>query len=401
MRQIIRYTLVILATISAAVLLYQFREILLLLVLSLALTAATRPLLKILARFRIPGFLSQLTILLVLLAGVGGLIFFAAPTFLAEIQRLSNYALIQYNSAFRVWEAGPAWQQVLVSRLPQPGGLANTLLGDNGELLLPTAINLTQGLMGFFGYLFILLTFSLYWAEDQNHFERLWLSLLLPHRRVPVRDAWRAVEQAVGRYVWQELTLGLAAAILLGAGYTLLGQPYPTALALLAFLGWFIPLLGFALIIIPVILSALGSGWGLVFLAVAYTLLILIGLKYWLAPKVLHIQPQRYSNFLMVFWIVVLGNFLGLAGFLAAPVVAVATQAIWGQYLELRSERSSRPEQVENQITALQQRYATAFAHYQEIKEANPSPELSSIFNRLERSLKHTEQLAREHYAER
>ena len=80
--------------------------------------------------------------------------------------------------------------------------------------------------------------------------------------------AWRAVEQAIGRYLRQELALALTAALLLGAGYALLGLPYPSALALLAFFGWFIPLLGFAVILIPVFLSALGLGWGYVLLAV-------------------------------------------------------------------------------------------------------------------------------------
>jgi predicted PurR-regulated permease PerM len=398
LRQIVRYTLVILAAIAAALLLYEFRGVMLILVISLALTAATRPLLKALAKIRLPGFFSQLLILLGLLVFVGALVYATAPNFLGELQRLSNYALIQYASVFRVWEAGPAWQQSLISRLPDPGGLADSVLGENGALLLPTAINLTQGLMEFFGSLFILLTFSLYWAEDQNHFERLWLSLLPPYRRVPVRNAWRAVEQAIGRYLRQELVLALTAALLLGAGYALLGLPYPSALALLAFFGWFIPLLGFAVILIPVFLSALGLGWGYVLLAVIYTLLVLLGLKYWLVPK--YLQSRRYSNFLIVFWIVVLGSFLGLVGFFAAPVVAVASQVIWEQYLELRTGQRSRPEQVEIKIGSLQKRHAAAFEHYLEIKEKYPSPELNSIFERLERFLRHTQQLAEEDFAD-
>jgi hypothetical protein len=97
---------------------------------------------------------------------------------------------------------------------------------------------------------------------------------------------------------------------------------------------------------------------------------------------------------------VVLGSFLGLVGFFAAPVVAVASQVIWEQYLELRTGQRSRPEQVEIKIGSLQKRHAAAFEHYLEIKEKYPSPELNSIFERLERFLRHTQQLAEEDFAD-
>jgi predicted PurR-regulated permease PerM len=186
--------------------------------------------------------------------------------------------------------------------------------------------------------------------------------------------------------------MGLVAAILLGVGYALLGLPYPAALALLALMGWLIPLVGFAVILIPVFLSALQLGGGIVFLASAFTLLVLMGLKFWIEPKYLH--PRRYSNFLQVFWIVVLGSFMGLGGFLAGPVVAAATQAIREQYLQYRL----RPEQVEIQMAALRQRYKDAYTRYAEINEGQPSPELGSFFNRLESTLQSAEQLAENHY---
>lgn len=388
MIRILKYSLIVLAAIGAAVLLYQFRVVLLVLLISLAVTAISRPLLVYLGDLHVPGFLAQLLILIVLLAAVGGFILLAGPKLSAEIQHLTNYSLIWYYSAYQVWEGGASWQQIIASRLPEPGNLADYFLGTNGQLLLPAAINLTQNLAAFFSRLFIVLTFSLYWAQDQDRLIRMWLSLLPANQRIPMYNTWQTVEKAVGRYLRYELALGLIAAVLLGTGYTLLGQPYPTTLALLAFFGWFIPILGFTIILIPVYITASVLGWGVVVVSIVFTLSVLIGLKYWIEPKYLH--PRLYSSFLIVFWIVVLGSFLGLGGYLAGPVVAVATQALWRQYVRNRS-RSGR---VETQLATLRERYTEAHEHYGRMSRKHPSPQLGSLFDRLERFLNQTGNLA-------
>jgi hypothetical protein len=151
-----------------------------------------------------------------------------------------------------------------------------------------------------------------------------------------------------------------------------------------------VPLLGFAIILIPVILTALSVGLWQVALSVAYTLLVFMGLKYWIEPKYLH--SRRYSSFLIVFWIVVLGSFLGVGGYLAGPVVAVATEVIWSQYLQYRSGR----EFDDLRLAGLTQKYAALHERYVATREEYPSPQLGSLIDRLERSLKKTERLVEE-----
>lgn len=390
MRQLIKYTLIILGTVSAALLIYQFRTVVVLLVVSLAITAASRPMLTYMGRFRIPGFLAQLLILLVGFSIVIGLAFLIGPVITIESQRLTNHSLIQYNSAYEMWELGDPWKQMIASFLPEPGRLMDYFLGENGELLLPTALNLTQNLAEFFGNLFIVLVFSMYWAQDQDRFNRLLLSFLSPYLRIPMRNAWQTMEQSVGRYLRSELAMGLIAALLLGAGYALLQLPYAAILAILAFVGWFVPLLGFAIILIPVILTTLSGGLWLVGLSVAYTLFVFMGLKYWIEPKYLH--SRRYSSFLIVFWIVILGSFLGVSGYLAGPVVAVATQVVWSQYLQYRAGR----EYDDLRLAGLTQKYAALHERYTAAREQYPSLQLGSLVERLECSLKKTEQLVEE-----
>lgn len=388
MRRIIKYVLVVLGTISVAVLIYQFRALVLLLAVSLALTATTRPLLKHLRKYRVPGFAAQLLIIIIMLASVVGFAFMIGHILIADIQHLTNNLLIQYSSTYEMWEAGASWQQMIADRMPEPGRLTDNFVGKNGELLMPAALDLTQNLVSMFSSLFIILAFSLYWAQDEDRFINFWLSLLPAGKRTPLRNAWLAVEKAVGRYIRHEFALGLVAAVLLGNGYALLGLPYSLGLAILAFIGWFIPLLGLALILIPVFLTALGSGWLVLALSIGYTLLIFMGLKYWVEPKYLH--PQRYSSFLIVFWILVLGSIMGLAGYFAGPLVAVASQTVWGQYLKYRS----RPQIDEVRLADIRERYAEVIDRYAVVHD--PSPRLESLMSRLERTFRHTEMLTEE-----
>ena len=168
MRQIVKYTLVVLGTISAVFLIYQFRAVILLLVISLALTATNRPLLSYLGFYRIPGFLAQLLILIIIFTAVIGFVFLIGPELTAEIQLLTNDLLVEYGSIYSDWGTGSAWQQMIGGRLPEPGSLVDLFLGTSGELLLLTAVNLTQNLGSFFSNLFIVLIFSLLWDPPMN-----------------------------------------------------------------------------------------------------------------------------------------------------------------------------------------------------------------------------------------
>lgn len=393
MNKVLKYTLIILLTMAMVALLYQFRSMIVLLVISLALTATSRPFLNRLSKWRVSGFIAQL-LLLVLLVGVFvGIIFLIGPALMKELQTLSTSLFTRYYHAYPTWQEIDSWQKEFLSTLPEPNMLGAYMLGTEDELSMPTALNFTQGVAAFFGKIFMVFIFSLYWAQSQDRFIRMLASLFPAHQRGRIRETWKKAESAVSTYIRQELTLGLIAALLLGFGYSLMGLPYPITMTIVGFISWFIPLIGFALVLLPMYIATLSAGWSMFTLALSYTLLIFLLLKFWLKPK--YLGDIRYSSFLITFWIVILGSFLGLGGFLAGPVVALALHAVWGQYLKYRLMPTGR-KGLELQIAALQERYATAYKQYAALEKDHPSPQLGSIFERLKETLHQAETLTRE-----
>lgn len=388
MNKILKYALIVLGTLVGVAFLYQFRTVVLLLVISLAITATTKPLVEKLNKWKIPKFIGQLMILIILSGAFVGLIIWAGPILLKDFQSLIDFLFTQYRTAYQNWIEGEFWQQVVFSYLPEPWRVTEYLLGSDGELILPAAINLSQSLTNFGSKLFMALIFSLYWAQDEDNFIRVVLSFMPVQKRGRIRKTWKEVEQAIGIFVRQEFLLGWIFALLIGLGYTIFNLPNPLILAFFGFFSWFIPLIGFAAFLVVVYLTTLSLGWGYVAVSVVFAFLIFMGIKYWLEPKLLN--SIRYSSFMIVFWIVVLGSFLGFGGFLAGPVVAVALQAIWGEYLYHRAKKYDQ-KQTDLEISTLKERYANIRNRYAEIQDGYPSQELANIMKRLENSIHQAE----------
>ncbi len=100
-----------------------------------------------------------------------------------------------------------------------------------------------------------------------------------------------------------------------------------------------------------------------------------------------------------VVWVVVLGSLLGVGGFVAGPIVAVGSEAVWKQYIKFRANRPETAE-VEAQIAKIRERFSLAYDQYGQIKDQYPSQQLDSIFTRLERSIRKVEKLEESRFSE-
>jgi predicted PurR-regulated permease PerM len=118
----------------------------------------------------------------------------------------------------------------------------------------------SQGLVVVLSSGLILLFLSIYWAGNQIHFERLWLSLLPSDQRKRVRETWRTVEAELGAYLRGEVILSLLAGLVLSLGYWLIGSSFPVLLALTGALATLIPMIGVFIAIFPVLLIGLLAG---------------------------------------------------------------------------------------------------------------------------------------------
>mgnify|MGYP002623093857 CR=1 FL=1 len=375
MKRLMLYTAVVLATLLVLYILWQFRLVLLLFVLSLFVAAAIRPAVSRLTEWGLPKVGAQI---LLYAAGVGFvlLIFLLlGDRLLMELNILANRAVIEYESIVRRWSEGAAWQQTAVSYLTSlPFATAEAA---ELEEMLPTFVIVTQGVVTALGGLLLLLALSVYWSADQFRFERLWLSLLPPKRRAYARDGWRQMEQAVGSYLRSQAVQSILAAVFLGLGAVAARMDFPILLALLGALAALVPLFGG--LVIAVIAFALGSleGLSLGVGAAVYTLTIFLALEFFVEPR---LWPRKRRSFLfIILLIIVLLEAFGLWGLLLAPPLAAALEVLISQAYQVYLKR----ERTAVQLDDIEARYQQMLIKANETEYGALSPELQNLTQRF------------------
>jgi len=334
-KQVVGFGMAVMTTLLALVVLWQFRIVVVYVLISLALAAALRPLVNRLVGRGIVIRVAWILLYLVVLGGVGYLLFLTGKAAINEIQQLAQTLSVQDEWTLPVWLEGSSFEQALVARLPAPSKLFEAVTGDQGQLVLPAIFGFTQGIVSVVSGVFIILFLSIYWSINQGHFERLWLSLLPSGQRKQARGIWRTVEPDLGAYIRSQVIHSLLAGLLLGLGYWLLGSPYPALLALIGALACMIPVVGAALAVIPVLLVGLMTSVQLGIITALYTLVILIALGVWVKPRLF---KRKWDNpILTVVLIIAMAEAFGLVGIIIAPPLSVVCQILWSRLVSRRA----------------------------------------------------------------
>ena len=333
-KQLARFGAAVMTTLLALVVLWQFRTVVVYVLISLTLAAALRPLASRLIRRGLLVRVAWILLYLVVLGSVGFLLFLTGEAAIREIQQLAHTVSAQDAWTLPVWLEGSSFQQALVTRLPPPSKLFEAITGDQGQLVLPAILGFTQGMGGVVSGAIVILFLSLYWSINQVLFERLWLSLLPSGQRKQARDIWRTIESDVGAYVRSQGVQSLLAGLLLGLGYWLLGSPYPALLALTGALASLIPMVGIVLAVFPVLLVGLLTGVQLTLLTVIYTLVVMIALSVWAKPRLFN---RRWDNpILTVTLLIAMADAFGFVGIIIAPLLSIVCQILWSRLVSHR-----------------------------------------------------------------
>jgi putative permease len=381
MSRLARYTAVIAATLMGLLLLWQFREVILLFLFSLFVAAALRPLINRLVE---RGFSLAQGMMIIYLSGlllVVVLGYSLGPTLADELQEIGDKAALAYEVTHPRWAEGEIWQQAIAGRLPNAPQLV-TLLTSESDAAARLLFGFAQSFVTILAGVVVVLVLSIYWSIDQTRFERLWLSLLPADRRTWARNLWRSIEEGVGAYIRSELIQAVLAFLLLGLGYGLLGLSYPLTLALLGGVAWLIPLVGTIFIVVPILLVGIGGGggWLVGLTAVVYTLIVLLALERVIEPRIF--RQRRYSPILVILTLFIMAQVLGIVGLILAPTVAAALQILFSALISLREERGQAPVQV----AELQERLVQVQTGYSQQGQPIP-PEIENMVGRLQRLL--------------
>lgn len=379
MKRLAWYTTVVLGTTALVLLLWEFRDEILVFLLSLAMAAAARPLINYLnRRYNLSPGLASILIYAVGLVVIGALFYTISGLLLIELQRAADNFALTYEIIKAQWPQGTAFQQAIAERIPAPVEFYQALAGERGTVLVQTLFGVTSGFFAIIGQASVILVLSVYWSIDRARFERLWLSLLPAEQRIGAREVWRSIEEGVGSYIRSELVQGFLAGLMLGFIYWILGLKYPLTLALVGVLAGSIPMVGAPLAAALPLLVGWASNLPLAITAALCTAAIFFILEVVVEPY--FFDRNRYSSLLMVLGMIILANDYGLLGLILAPPLVVAISILSG-YLMRQSIPTAAPKPT-LQVADLQERLSSVQMMVSELDESLPV-EAASMLNRL------------------
>ncbi len=391
MKRVAEFAALVLLTLTILLLLWQFREVVGLFVLSLAVAAALRPPIEYLARRRVPRGVAMALTYLALLAGLGGLIYVISIHVGGELQQGSNAFTSVYSQISTQWPEGGPLQQMIATRLPPIDQFYKALAASQAGAMAQTILGFTLSLFDALSKFALVLVLSIYWGADRVHFERLWLSVLPAGQRARARTIWRSLEKGVGAYIRSEVVQSVLAGLLLGLGFWAIGLDYPVSLALIGALMWLVPLVGGVLAVVPVVLAGLLSGPLPAAGAAAYAAAVFLMLELLVEPRIFH--RRRFSAVLIIITMIALSYALGVVGLLLAPPLAAAIQIL---FVSLTAEpMPANRHEAGSQISSVHERLAQVRSLLKTM-EGGPVPESASLVERLERLVEDADQVLRE-----
>src|SRR5215208_6038915 len=206
MIRIIRYTVVAVVTLIGLLLLWQFSVAILLFLLSLAVTAALRPLINSITGRNVPKRFALGFVYALLVAALISSILLISPPLLDELQRATDDFVSNYDRAKAEWPLrGSLFQKTLAEQLPPSAEFYQALTNEGGISVLEGIFGIASNFFSILGQIAIVLVLSLYWSADQFRFERLTLSLLPEEHHPKALHVWRSVENGVGEYLRSEI----------------------------------------------------------------------------------------------------------------------------------------------------------------------------------------------------
>jgi len=328
MIKLIRYTIIVFITIIILLLLWQFSIAILLFLLSLAVTAALRPLLNSITGRNVPKRLALGVVYFLLIAAIISSLLLIGPPLLDELQKGSDDFVRNYDRAKAEWPVrGSLFQQTVAEQLPPSSALFQVLTSEGGVPVLEGVFGIAQNFFSILGQIALVIILSLYWSADQFRFERLALSLLPEAHHSKALHVWRSVETGVGEYLRSELIQSVLAGLLLWLGYSVLGIRYPTSLALWGAIVRLIPWFGALIAVLPALLVGIGNSALVGVLATIYTVGVLLTLTLIIEPR--FFPRHKYSSLLIVLFVVALAQAFGFIGVVLAPPLAVAIQILF------------------------------------------------------------------------
>jgi predicted PurR-regulated permease PerM len=336
-----------------AVVLWISRQVLLPYIVSLVLAYLLLPLVTWLdnhmpARFhrwRIDRPLAIIVTYILLLAIVGGILAFAVPLLVDQVEYLGQNWPALVEQAQNWWKQGWNWYQTLPDswRVAIETNLKG-LLGDVVSAIQNGVVVAIRQLFSTVGFIigFIVIPFWMFYIlEDAGHVKEGVIGVFPESLRADILATAGLVDDVLSAYIRGQFLLMLFVGTMATIALLIIGVPYPLVLGLIAGLFEALPVIGPLLGAIPAVLVALlSSPISALYVAIAFFAIQQVE-NVLLVPRISGKSVKLHPAVVMV--VLVLGN--QLAGFvgmlLAVPVTAIIRDLFKYFHLRLQDEPMS------------------------------------------------------------
>ena len=310
--------LIVVGVVALALALWKLRLVIALLFLAVIISAAMRPSVEGLYRYRIPRGVGVLMHYAVLAGVLAVLLWAVVPRAIDQVDNALGGIPTSSSELQRETKQSTGFKHELLKRVQ------NTLDDlPSGKDLLDPALSITFTAFEVLVAIFFTLACAAYWIFERERAEDLVLSMLPAKRRRVVRDTWNLIDLKLGAYVRGQLILIFFVASLLSLIFYAIGLPFWLIIGIFAVLVEIIPVIG------PIAAGALAIGvgltqsWGLALGAGLAVLGVRLLEDYVVIPRVLGHAVGLTPLSVLVAVTATAILFGGFAVLLAIPIAAV------------------------------------------------------------------------------
>jgi len=294
------------------------------------------PVVSWLERRGLPRWAAVLITLVLVLGIFAGIVWIILPTLIQQISQLVRQITILVNRD--TWQTDI--REFLVESFP---GLAvddifdtvNQWLLDNIATISESVLGVTFGIVNALFGAFIVLILTIYLTSSTPSLKSAIYRLVPASKRSRFIDLADQITDSVGYYVMGQVTLGIVNGVLSAIFLSIIDAPFPAVLAVLAFLGSLIPLVGTisasTIIVLTCLIPGLGSTTTAIIAAVYYLVYMQIE-AYVVSPRVMS-RAVSVPGGVVVVAALAGGALLGLLGALIAIPVAASILIIYRQVI--------------------------------------------------------------------
>jgi len=244
----------ILVILGITALLWQLRELVLIIVTSIVLASATEPGIRFFTKLKLPRVFSVLVVYMAVIGLFVGIIYAFVPVLLQETSGL----LKDMPTLTEALESDTAVSALLPTGV-NISGLQSTL----GEYITMYSSNAFAFLNMVFGGVFtfvLIIIFSFYFAVEESNM-RDFIRIIAPKKSEKYAiDLLKRSQRKVGRWMQGQLLSGLIIGMLTYLGLTIIGVKYALLLSAIVVLFGLIPVFGIILATIPAVAIGFVTG---------------------------------------------------------------------------------------------------------------------------------------------